>query len=290
MSEICTEAPSAQARPAWKWVGGKRQLLDRLVPLMPTEFACYYEPFFGGGALFYHLKPRAACISDANLRLVRTLRAVRDDVDGVVMRLRACPNDKAFFLSTRGRPIDDERDDAEVAAWFIYLNKTAFNGLYRVNASNGFNAPFGGYRNPAICDEANLRACSRALRFATIGHGDYSLTLDDATSGDFCFLDPPYVPASATASFTSYGPGAWKPADHERLAAYCRSLDARGVRFMLTNSLAARPLYEGNGWNILTLDARRNINCDATKRGTVQEIVVRNYGTAAIVREEMIDG
>jgi len=269
--------PEATARPLVKWVGGKRQLLPALTPLLPASFDEYREPFVGGGAMFYHLRPRGAFLSDANARLVRAMWAVRDNVEAVIARLRAMPNEKTFFLKTRALDIDKASDNADVAAWFIYLNKTCYNGLYRVNRSNGFNAPFGGYTNPAICDADNLRACSVALKSASITCVSYECALAVAGRGSFAFLDPPYVPESDTAKFTNYGPDAWKMPDHERLVAACRRLDERGARFMLTNSGTALPLYEGHGWDIRFVDAKRNVNCNAAKRGAVREIVVRNY-------------
>ena len=190
------------AHPFLKWVGGKRQLLSQIAPYVPTFTGTYYEPFVGGGALFFHLRPAHAVISDSNERLVRTYRGVRDDCEKVIDLLRTYRYEKSFYLAMRNRDIDRELD-SNVAAWMIYLNKTGFNGLYRVNSKNVFNVPFGKYTNPTICDVENLRACSAALKNATIEWSGFGVVLERRKAGDFVYFDPPYVPLSATSSFTA---------------------------------------------------------------------------------------
>ena len=150
------------ARPFLKWAGGKRQLIRELCRFVPGQFGTYHEPFVGGGALFFHLKPKRAVLSDSNARLVRTYQGIQNSVDEVIALLRSYPHDKSFFLKLRALPIDDQ-SDAELAAWFIFLNKTGFNGLYRVNRKNIFNVPFGDNAHTRVLDEDNLRACSAAL-------------------------------------------------------------------------------------------------------------------------------
>ena len=169
--------------------------------------------------------------------------------------------------------------DADVAAWFIYLNKTGFNGLYRVNKSGGFNVPFGRYKNPLICDEANLRACSRFLQGTDLRCGEFDGAVKDATDGDFVYFDPPYMPVSATSNFTDYRPGGFGFPDHERLARTVEDLSQRGVRVLLSNSdtPAVRSLYEGlkaPNLKIHVVRANRSVNSKASRRGKVNELLV----------------
>lgn len=262
-------------RPFLKWVGGKRQLLPELVSRLPKRFGVYHEPFIGGGALFFHLQPDLACIADVNLRLVRTYRAIRDRVDDVIDVLREYPHDKEFYLELRARDID-VCDDVEVAAWFIYLNRTGFNGLYRVNRRNGFNVPFGKYKRPTICDEPLLRACSEILSGAAILHQPFDCVLEQARAGDFVYFDPPYVPVSRTSSFTSYAKNGFSLADQARLRDVALELKRRGVKVMLSNSAApiVHELY-AEGFEREVIQAKRSINCKGKGRGKVGELLIR---------------
>jgi DNA adenine methylase len=262
-----------RARPFIKWVGGKRQLLPALTAHAPREFGRYHEPFLGGGAFFFHLRPARAVLSDTNARLVRTWRGVRDRVEDVIAHLSDWPYDRDFYLSLRERPIDDA-DDAELAAWFIYLNRTGFNGLYRVNRRNIFNVPFGAYVNPTICDADLLRAASAALAETDLRVEDFSTVLDRAEPGDFVYFDPPYVPLSATSSFTAYTADGFGMAEQARLRDTAAALKARGVRVLLSNSSApaVHELYAD--FSKTPVAAARAINCDATKRGAVTELLL----------------
>ena len=192
-------------RPFLKWAGGKRQLLPDLLHQVPPDYSGfrYFEPFVGGGALFFALRPKRAVLADVNERLIRTYKGVRDDVQTVIGLLGKYPHDATFFYRLREEQIDSGTD-AEVAAWFIYLNKTGFNGLYRVNRDNRFNVPFGRYVRPKICDKATLLACSSALADVELLVADFEVVVAKAKRGDFVYFDPPYVPLSATSSFTSY--------------------------------------------------------------------------------------
>jgi len=262
-----------EPRPFLKWVGGKRQLLPVLLPHVPRRFDTYHEPFVGGGALFFALRPTRAVLSDNNALLVRTWRGVRDHVEDVIRLLKSYPHDKQFFLEMRERDID-AASDVEVAAWFIYLNKTAFNGLYRVNSKNKYNVPFGRYVNPAICDAPNLRACSRALLGVSIEHEDFEAVLGRAKPGDFVYFDPPYVPLSATSDFTSYTAEGFSADDQKRLRDVARELKASGVHVLLSNSSAGfvRDLYEG--FQMEEVLATRHVNCQSDGRGPVVELVI----------------
>lgn len=267
------DAPTAH--PFLKWAGGKRQLLARLQARMPQRIGRYFEPFVGGGALFFALNPDDAVLSDGNVRLVRTYWAIRNSVEDVIARLRNYPHDKDFFMRLRVMDID-ACPDAEVAAWLIYLNRTAFNGLYRVNSRGGFNVPFGRYKNPTICDADNLRACSRALRHARILHKDFEAAVADARTGDFVYLDPPYVPLNATSDFTSYTQEGFGDADQVRLRDVALRLKASGVHVLLSNSGAprVRELY-AHGFEIEEVAATRSINSVAKRRGAVTEFLIR---------------
>ncbi len=266
--------PPAVPRPFLKWAGGKRQLLPELLAQLPAQRRTYHEPFLGGGALFFKLQPDRAVLSDLNERLIRTYRAVRDDVEAVVKALRECPNDKDFFLRMRARDIDSA-NDIELAAWFIFLNKTGFNGLYRVNSSGGFNVPMGRYANPKILDTANLRNCSHALQDTGVECEGFTAVLDRAVAGDAVYCDPPYVPLSSTASFTAYTKAGFGPQDQVALRDMALALKGRGVTVILSNhdTPEVRELY-ADGFELSRIMVARAINSAANKRGGVGELII----------------
>jgi DNA adenine methylase len=263
------------ARPFLKWVGGKRQLLDALLAHVPPKISTYFEPFIGGGALFFALAPRHAVLSDQNERLIRAWRGIQNDVEGVIARLSTYPHNRTFFGEMRSHDIDRE-SDADVAAWLIYLNKTCFNGLYRVNRKNVFNVPFGRYENPTICNAEALRACSVALRGVELKHADFSMVLDLAKPGDFVYFDPPYVPLSATSSFTSYTAEGFGQKDQIRLRDVAQELKERGVNVLLSNSSAGfiREIFSDKKFVIEEVMASRNVSSKGTTRGKITELLV----------------
>ena len=271
-------ATATACRPFLKWAGGKRQLLPELTRHLPDHIGTYFEPFVGGGALFFHAKPARAVLADSNERLVRAYVGVRDHVEDVIALLREYPHEQRFFYELRARPVDAE-DDAHVAAWLIYLNRTGYNGLYRVNRRNLFNVPFGRYDNPTICDADGLRACSRALAGANVFVGDFESVVEPARRGDFVYFDPPYLPLSATSSFASYTAGGFGPDDHVRLRDVAARLKARGVRVLLSNSSAplVRELYGGGAseFAVEEVAAMRNVNSKGDRRGAVMELIIR---------------
>jgi DNA adenine methylase len=239
---------SGSVRPFLKWVGGKRQLLRSIDKHLPkTLRGTYHEPFVGGGALFFHLVPKRARLSDTNQRLIRAYQGIQSACEEVIELLEEhrAKHKRAYFHAQRRRDIDREPNDAAVAAWFVYLNRTAYNGLYRVNSKNQFNVPFGRYENPAIVDADRLRACSRALQRTVLAVEDFEAVLDHAKSGDFVYFDPPYVPLSDTAKFTSYTRNGFGPIDQERLRDTALALKRRKVRILISNSdsVAVRELY-----------------------------------------------
>ena len=262
------------AKPFLKWAGGKRQLLPFLRERVPEEFGTYHEPFIGGGALFFDTDPNRAVIADYNLRLVRTYRAVRDNPEAVIKKLATYPNDKEFFLALRATDIDCASDE-ELAAWMIFLNRTGFNGLYRVNRKGGFNVPFGRYKNPKICDADNLRAVSRRMKGVEILHEDFRSVEERAVAGDFVYFDPPYVPASNTASFTAYTKNGFGLTDQAELRDLAKRLKEKGVSILLSNSSVpeVHALY-AEGFETIEIFANRAINCNAAKRGKVAEALI----------------
>ncbi len=269
--------------PFLKWAGGKRKLVPQLLALLPDRFGTYHEPFVGGGALFFALgaqSPRrfeAACIADGNERLMRCYRAVRDDVDQVIALLRghASAHCKDYYYALRATPVD-QADDTVVAAWLAYFNRTAFNGLYRVNSKNKFNVPFGRYANPRICNEEHLRACSGLLQRVQVGHEPFDAVLDRARPGDAVYFDPPYVPLTDTAYFTSYTKGGFGPDDQIHLRDVAVELAGRGVRVVLSNHDTpwVRELYDEDRFELHVVPVARSINSKASKRGAVNELII----------------
>lgn len=262
-------------RPFVKWAGGKRQLLPELLRYVPARFGRYYEPFVGGGALFFALRPPLAALTDVNARLIRTYRGVRDDVSAVIALLESYPHDEKFFYELRDVNVDSGTD-AEVAAWFIYLNKVGFNGLYRVNRQNRFNVPFGRHKNPTICDEPTLRSCSAALATARLEVSDFEAAVADAGPGDLVYFDPPYVPLSITSSFTRYTSDGFGPEAQVRLRDLALSLKQRGVHVLLSNSSAefVRDLYRPS-FETTEVSATRLVNSKVSRRGAITELVIR---------------
>ncbi len=264
--------------PIIKWVGGKTRLLPEIAARLPRQFGRYYEPFVGGGAVFFHLAPEQAVLSDRNADLIATYRAVADDPDGVLRRLAMHreAHDEEHYYATRARWNDRSVDWSPLdrAATFIYMNRTCYNGLYRVNRGGGFNVPMGRYKNPPICDPDGVRAASKVLRRAQLRCGDYRAAVADAQPGDLVYFDPPYDPITPTASFVSYTADAFGPDDQRALASLAHELADRGVGVVLSNSDTpfVRSLYKG-----LRMDrvrCARAINCNSERRGEVDEVLV----------------
>jgi len=276
-SPLRTSVPEerAPATPFLKWVGGKTSLLPELMKHVPARLRRYHEPFVGGGALFFAVRPRRAFLSDSNVELVHCYRQVRDDVYSVLDALARHVYERAHFEAVRAlEPL--HLMSAERAARFIYLNKTCFNGLWRVNRSGRFNVPFGRYKNPRFADPSSLITASHALRGVELLCAPFEASLAKAAPGDFVYLDPPYDPVSPTARFASYTAGGFTWEDQRRLAHACIVLNRRGVRFLLSNSatMRVRELYAGFEQRIVR--APRFINSKAEGRGRVDELLVFN--------------
>ncbi|HSK02469.1 MAG TPA: DNA adenine methylase [Kofleriaceae bacterium] len=266
------------AAPIIKWVGGKTKLLPELLARMPPQLGRYFEPFAGGAALFFRVAPRRAVLADSNADLIGLYRTVRKDAGAVIRELERhrAAHDQVHYYDTRARWNDPGASwsDVDRAAAFIYLNKTCFNGLWRVNRAGDFNVPIGRYADPPICVPEALRAAQAALARASLRCDDYQKVAGDAERGDFLYFDPPYDPVTPTASFTSYTAGAFGPDDQRALADTARALVARGCRVMLSNSDTpfVRSLYRG--FRIDRVKCPRAINSNAARRGEVDEVIV----------------
>lgn len=269
--------------PVVKWVGGKRQLLEDFDPLFPKSITSYCEPFLGGGAVLFKLQPNTAFVNDVNSDLIQMYEVIRDNVNELIAALENHPNEEDHFYCIR----DWDRDKAqyenltkiERAARIIYLNKTCYNGLFRVNNAGEFNTPFGHYKNPNIVNAPTLKAVSNYFQQAKIVFSslDYAEVLAGVGKGTFVYLDPPYDPVSDTANFTGYSKGGFDRAAQIRLRECCDDLHRRGIKFMLSNSATDFIKNEYATYNVTIVKAKRAINSNAAKRGQVDEVVVRNY-------------
>lgn len=262
------------AKPFVKWAGGKQALASQVVDAMPENFSTYFEPFLGGGSVFLSRGPDVARLSDANLWLIQTYEAIRDDWRQVAQTLDSLPNTKEDYLRVRmeSRSMGDK---FQRAAYFIYLNKTCFRGLYRVNQRNQFNVPYGAY-DRRYYDPDNLESVALALRGVTFFAGDFEIAVSSASNEDFIYFDPPYYKQGGFSDFNRYTPEQFREGDHFRLAALCRELDGRGVRWLLSNSDTpfVRELF--NDFAISEVSARRDINLKS-KRRAINELLICNY-------------
>lgn len=269
--------------PILKWVGGKRQLLSEIIPLIDESCDNYVEPFIGGGAVLFRLQPKKAIINDYNTELINVYRTVRDDLDGLVALLKEHEkyNSSDYYYEVRAldrTPDFDKMSNLEKAARIIYLNKTCYNGLYRVNSLGQFNSPYGRYKNPNIVNEVVLRAISKYLNRneISIRSGDYKDVLNDIEKNSFVYLDPPYMPISSSSSFTGYTEGGFGYDKQVELKEECDKLNSKGVHFLQSNSDCEeiRELYKD--YRIKVVKANRAINSDAKKRGQINEVLIYN--------------
>ncbi len=270
---------SYKARPFLKWAGGKTQILRELEKrIRLIDYRRYFEPFLGGGALFFFLQPSQSHLSDSNYELIDLYRSVRDDVEEIIHELKDYPNDENYFYKIR-KINPNDLNSIQRAARFIYLNKTCFNGLFRVNRAGNFNVPFGYYKKPVICDSETLKEASLALQKSFLLEGDFEEILKDAGKGDLIYFDPPYEPLNKTSNFTSYTKKGFDLEEQKRLARTFEELDSRGCYLILSNS---------NTQNILDLYSRfkkykreiyanRAINCKADGRGKITEVIITNF-------------
>lgn len=290
-------SPRRAARPFVKWAGGKAQIVEALVALAPERMDTYYEPFVGGGALFFRLaadperRPRRAVLNDLNRELIATFRAVRDDVDPLIERLDNLqrsyldlddPGREERYYEAREEYralVAGDVSDLDVATLLIFLNKTCFNGLYRVNLSGEFNVPYGRYPRPRICDSDGLRAASAALASAELLSVDFEEACNGAGPEDFVYFDPPFYPLSPTSSFTAYTGSDFDHDDQLRLKWRVDALREAGTPVLLSNSPHqwVLGLYEGSRYGIERIPARRMINSQGGGRGPIDELAVTSY-------------
>jgi DNA adenine methylase len=274
-----------EAKPFLKWAGGKQQLLAQFEALLPDRFERYIEPFVGGGAVFFYLWnagrfQRTIFLSDTNEELINTYIVIRDQVGELVELVaeheRCHCRDYYYKIRALNRQ-NIAFSDVERAARTLYLNRTCYNGLYRVNQKGQFNVPMGSYKNPTILHEETLRVAHEALQGVSFAVADFEAILDLAQQDDFVYFDPPYAPVSKTASFTSYTAGSFGEDDQRRLAHVYEELTGRGCHCMLSNSYTPVILDLYHQYRIETVQAIRAINSDANGRGNINEVVVLNY-------------
>ena len=274
-------------KPFVKWAGGKRQLIPILNENLPKIFGTYYEPFLGGGALLFHIltkqNKQKCSLSDLNPDLVLSYAVIRNRVDELIHSLKNHEkkyrkNSESYYYSIRE---SNPSDEIEKTSRLLFLNRTCFNGLYRVNRKGKFNVPLGKYTNPNIVNEENLRAVSSILdsNRVLVQCRDFEAVLGDAKKGDFIYFDPPYQPISQTANFTSYTNKDFTYDDLSRLAKLCTDLDAKGCKVLLSNSDSAEvvDMFVKKPWKINKIRATRSINSDSKKRTGHFELLIKNY-------------
>ena len=269
--------------PMLKWVGGKRQLLPEIVPMINEKSTLYVEPFIGGGAVLFNMQPKKAIINDYNQELINVYKTVRDNLEELLDELRVHEekNSSDYYYEIRALDRADEFEkmsNIEKAARIIYLNKTCYNGLYRVNSSGQFNSPYGRYKKPNIVNEPVLRAISKYFNSNEIEilNGDYKEVLKNLSQEAFVYLDPPYMPISSSSSFTGYTEGGFGYNSQVELKKECDKLNKQGIRFVQSNSDCEqiRELYKD--YKIKTVKAKRSINSVAKKRGEINEVLIYN--------------
>jgi DNA adenine methylase len=268
--------------PILKWVGGKRQLFNEIKKYIP-EYKIYYEPFLGGGAVFFGLQPERAVINDINTSLMCVYQVIRDHTDELIEELKQHKNEADYFYKIRNWDRDkeayDRKSDIQKASRIIYLNKTCYNGLFRVNRAGEFNTPFGRYKNPGIVNEKVLRAMADYLRHPgiTLMNTDFEEALRGSQKGDFVYFDPPYDPVSDSANFTGYDMRGFDREEQKRLKLLCDALNKKGTKFLLSNSATDFIFDLYKEYKIKIIKAKRSVNSRADRRGEVDEVLIRNY-------------
>lgn len=270
-------------QPFVKWAGGKRQILDEINKFIPNNFSTYYEPFVGGGAVLFDLQPQKAVINDINHHIINVYKVIKNNVNELIEDLKKHKNEEDYYYKIRKLDRSDKfkkMSNIEKASRILFLNKTCYNGLFRVNSNGEFNVPFGRYKNPAIVNEKVLRAVSNYLNKNNVKilNKDFQGAVKGISKQAFVYFDPPYHPISDSSSFTGYTLDGFDKKDQIKLKKLCDTLDKRGCRFLLSNSGAdfIINLYSTK-YKIEEIGAKRSINSKANKRGEVKEILVRNY-------------
>ncbi len=269
-------------KPFLKYAGGKRQLINVISQYLPDNYQNYYEPFIGGGALLFHLQPNKAIIGDINAELINCYQVVKNSCSELIDELSKHVNDKDYFCQVRSWDREESyvrRNFVEKAGRIIFLNKTCFNGLYRVNSKGEFNTPFGRYKNPNILDVQTLNDVSDYLNQSSLQilNLDFQYCIESATSHDFVYLDPPYDIISETANFTAYNQKGFNKSEHLRLKSTVDRLTAIGCKVLLSNAATEFITELYKDYQQIEIKAKRAINCKANKRHKISEILVKNY-------------
>jgi len=267
-------------KPFLKWAGGKRQLISQMDQHFPKEFNTYIEPFIGGGAIFFYLLSKKSILIDINDELINTYKIIRNNISELIELLRKHKNEREYYYNIRNADRNsntfNDWPDIQKASRTIYMNRCCYNGLYRVNSKGHFNVPFGKYKNPKFCDEINLKAVHHAIQNTCLINGSFEKCLDYAEKGDFVYFDPPYVPISESANFTSYTKENFGKNDQIKLFEVFKILDERGCKVMLSNSYSEFILDLYKDYRINTLRAKRSINSDPNNRGEIKELLITN--------------
>ena len=287
MKQVYSQVSSVIPKPFVKWAGGKRQLIPILNESLPESFGTYYEPFLGGGALLFHIlterNGQKCSISDLNSDLVLAYTTIRNRIDELISSLKTHERNykkksKSYYYSVRE---SNPRSEIEKTSRLLFLNRTCFNGLYRVNSKGKFNVPLGKYTNPNIVNEENLRSVSGILQSSrvSIKCRDFEAVLRDAKKGDLVYFDPPYQPVSDTANFTSYTNKDFTYDDLDRLAKLCKKLDSKGCNVLLSNSDSkeVEDIFSSKSWKVSKIQANRSINSNSKKRTGHFELLIKNY-------------
>ena len=280
---VANSEPNEKPRPFIQWVGGKREMISQYQEFIPKKFKNYYEPFLGGGAMFFYLQTEKAILSDNNKELIKAYEGVRDNPEEVIKLLKELRSKHSGELYTKIRNLDREinifesLNTAEIAARMVYLNQTCFNGLYRVNQKSQFNVPIGSSLNRLICDENTIRSVSKVLKKITIQESDFETSVRKAQAGDFIYLDPPYYPISINSDFTRYTKEKFYQEDQVRLKKEIDRLSKIGCKVMVSNSDCdfIKELYKG--YKLHKVYSGRTLNCKKDQRGKVSELFITNY-------------
>lgn len=289
---VKNKAGFKDAKPFIKWVGGKGKLVPELEKYFPKKFNRYFEPFVGGGALFYEVIKKNnivfSSINDINKKLIVTYKQIQQDPKKIISLLKNIENEykklsleeqKEYFYKIRKKYNEESLDNITIAVYLIFLNKTCFNGMYRENSKGGYNIPFGDQKNPTICDEKNILAVSKCLKNTEINNLSFEEAVEKCKKGDFIYFDPPYYPISATSSFTSYSKNSFGPREQEKLRDVFIKLAKKGCFVMLSNSNTdfIRETYKEYKDYFKYIYATRSINSNGNKRGKILEIAITNY-------------
>ncbi|MDQ5951169.1 MAG: adenine methylase [Patescibacteria group bacterium] len=276
-----------KARPFVKWAGGKTRVVPLMLDFFPEEFNRYYEPFLGGGALYFSISPQNGCLNDINCVLIEAYLHIRDDLEGIIKDLNkiqriyysldGIESKSKFYYEQREKFNSLNKTSLHRSALFIFLNKTGYNGMYRENASGKFNIPFGKRLKPIICDSDNLTQVSNVLKQIDIKCGSYDKALKEAKSGDFIYFDPPYEPLNRTSSFTEYQAGGFVQDDQRKLSKVFKKLSDKGCKVMMSNSTADLVYELYDEYFINKISVSRGINATKSKRDKIEELIITNY-------------